>query len=65
MKKIQSEDISPIILSHTRSFTFRELKVLAGRIATIYQAQMDGAEEFFITLRLGNLENFVESNLQN
>jgi len=54
-----------IPLSHTRSFAFGERKALAGRIATIHQAQIDGAEKFFIALRLDNLENFVESKLRN
>jgi len=42
----------------------RELKELAGRIANIYQTEIDGVEGFFISLQLGKLDKFVESNSQ-
>ena len=74
MKKIFTTKISLQSSNPTFSYPIirlpRELKELAGRIANIYQTEIDGVEGFFVALQLdkldnlGKLDNFVESNRQ-
>ena len=71
MKKIFTTKISLQSPNPTFSYPIirlpRELKELAGRIANIYQTQIDGVEGFFIALqldKLDNLDKFVENTVQ-
>jgi hypothetical protein len=65
MKKIFTTKISLQSSNPTFSYPIirlpRELKELAGRIATIYQTQIDGVEGFFIALQLDKLDKYVEN----
>jgi hypothetical protein len=68
MKKIFTTKISLQSSNPTFSYPIirlpRELKELAGRIANVYQTEIDGAEGFFIALQLDNLDKldkFVEN----
>jgi len=67
MKKIFTTKISLQSSNPTFSYPIirfpRELKELAGRVATIYQTEIEGVQGFFIALQLDNLDNldkFVE-----
>ena len=71
MRKIFTTKIS--LQSSNPAFSYpiirfpRELKKLAGRIAYIYQTEIDGVPGFFIALQLDNLDKldkFAESNGQ-
>jgi hypothetical protein len=69
MKKIFTTKISLQSSNPTFSYPIirlpRELKELAGRIANVYQTEIDGVEGFFVALqldKLDNLDKFVESN---
>jgi hypothetical protein len=69
MKKIFTTKISLQSSNPTFSYPIirlpRELKELAGRIANIYQTEIDGVEGFFVALQLdnlGKLDKSVESN---
>jgi len=42
----------------------RELNGLAGRIANIYQTEIDGVQGFFVALQLDKLDKFVEDTVQ-
>jgi hypothetical protein len=71
MKKIFTTKISLQSSNPTFSYPIirlpRELKALAGRIANVYQTEIDGVQGFFIALqldKLDNLDKFVESNGQ-
>jgi hypothetical protein len=69
MKKIFTTKISLQSSNPTFSYPIirlpRDLKELAGRVANIYQAEIDGVQGFFIALQLDKLDNldiFVESH---
>jgi hypothetical protein len=68
MKKIFTTKIS--LQSSNPAFSYpiirlpRELKELAGRIANIYQTEIEGVEGFFVALQLDKLGKFVESHGQ-
>jgi hypothetical protein len=71
VKKIFTTKISLQSSNPTFSYPIirlpRELKELAGRIANVYQTEIDGVQGFFIALqldKLDNLDRFVESNGQ-
>ena len=71
MEKIFTTKISLQSSNPTFSYPIirlpRELKELAGRIANIYQTEINGVEGFFIAPhldKLDNLDKFVESNGQ-
>ena len=68
MKKIFTTKISLQSSNPTFSYPIirlpRERKELAGRIANVYEADIDGVEGFFVALQLDNLDKFVESNGQ-
>jgi hypothetical protein len=71
MKKIFTTKISLQSSNPTFSYPIirlpRELKELAGRIAAIYQTEIDGVEGFIVALqldKLDNLDNFVEDLVQ-
>ena len=68
MQKIFTTKISLQSSNPTFSYPIirlpRELKELAGRIANIYQTEIDGVEGFFVALQFDNLDKFVESNRQ-
>ena len=65
MEKIFTTKISLQSSNPTFSYPIirlpRELKELAGRIASIYQTEICGVEGFFIALQLDKLDKFVEN----
>jgi hypothetical protein len=65
MKRIFTTKISLQSSNPTFSYPIirlpRELKELAGRIANVYQTEIDGVQGFFIALQLDKLDKFVEN----
>ena len=65
MEKIFTTKISLQSSNPTFSYPIirlpRELKELAGRIANIYQTEIDGVQGFFIWLQLDKLDKLVEN----
>lgn len=68
MEKIFTTKISLQSSNPTFSYPIirlpRELKKLAGRIANIYQTEIDGVEGFFVALQLDNLNN-LDKHVEN
>jgi len=68
MKKIFTTKISLQSSNPTFSYPIirlpRELKELAGRIAIVYQTEINGVEGFFVALQLDNLDKSVEGPAQ-
>jgi hypothetical protein len=71
MKKIFTTKISLQSSNPTFSYPIirlpRELKELAGRIANVYQTEIDGVQGFFVALqldKLDNLDKFLEGASQ-
>ena len=64
MEKIFTTKISLQSSNPTFSYPIirlpRELKELAGRIANIYQTEIDGVEGFFVAPQLDKLDKFAE-----
>jgi hypothetical protein len=65
MKKIFTTKISLQSSNPTFSYPIirlpRELKGLAGRIANVYQTEIDGVQGFFIAPHLDRLDKYVEN----
>ncbi len=68
MEKIFTTKISLQSSNPTFSYPIirlpRELKGLAGRIANIYQTEIDGVQGFFVALQLDKLDKFVDDTVQ-